>query len=248
METNWDASILPNDVFILKDNEFFECIKHVAGDIVCEILKIQMIDSAQVLINSDDLLSFLQHNSPEINFFRDKVCFKTENGSFLIKSGITTNMISRNRTCTEKSVDILATFIDTITNNLHKSSNNYRYSKSIEDFALSLYILGDYAGIIRKINYDQSTNSFVGFATPLIIGIPVAKYYQTNSFDQLKSRFSSTDKSPLLNIHMIQRLQPANRLPDPTAFLLSAYGVVNQSWATQFKKCPTQLNSTQFLS
>ncbi|CAF1677844.1 unnamed protein product [Rotaria magnacalcarata] len=92
METNWDASILPNDVFILKDNEFFECIKHVAGDIVCEILKIQMIDSAQVLINSDDLLSFLQHNSPEINFFRDKVCFKTENGSFLIKSGITTNM------------------------------------------------------------------------------------------------------------------------------------------------------------
>ncbi|CAF4198505.1 unnamed protein product [Rotaria magnacalcarata] len=198
METNWDASILPNDVFILKDNEFFECIKHVAGDIVCEILKIQMIDSAQVLINSDDLLSFLQHNSPEINFFRDKVCFKTENGSFLIKSGITTNM--------------------------------------------------NYAGIIRKINYDQSTNSFVGFATPLIIGIPVAKYYQTNSFDQLKSRFSSTDKSPLLNIHMIQRLQPANRLPDPTAFLLSAYGVVNQSWATQFKKCPTQLNSTQFLS
>ena len=35
----------------------------------------------------------------------------------------------------------------------------------------------DCTGVIRKVNYDQETNSFVGFATPLINGIPVPHYY-----------------------------------------------------------------------
>lgn len=136
-------------------------------------------------------------------------------------------------------------FIDCIVKNLNKSSNNYRYSKSVEEFALSLYILGskityefvrlnlapalpsiqslnkiisnsdskiveaqflfdklqeyltgigithafcaeDCIGIIQKINYDQRTNSFIGFATPLVNGLPVSKYYQTDSFEKLE--------------------------------------------------------------
>lgn len=45
----------------------------------------------------------------------------------------------------------------------------------------------DCTGVIRKINYDPQTDCFIGFATPLINGIPVAKYYRTDSLDQLKS-------------------------------------------------------------
>jgi hypothetical protein len=81
--------------------------------------------------------------------------------------------------------------------------------------------------VIRKINYDHQTNSFVGFAAPLVNGVPVPNYYQTNSFDQLESWFNSSDRSSLLNIHMIQPLPSSNNSIFPSPFLLSGYGVVN---------------------
>ncbi|CAF4247447.1 unnamed protein product, partial [Rotaria sp. Silwood2] len=222
-----------------------------------------------------------QFSHDSINYLRNKVCFKTQNGDFIIKSGITTNLLLLknlldakkeeqqdqviinlvNNNCLlkclcrwyeqiekveNKEPTFLVTFIATITKNLTKSPNQYRYPESIEQFALLLYILGgrmtyefvrinlspalpsiqtlnklifdtdlkinegqfrfdklkeyfdrinvqyafgseDCTAVIRKINYDQQTNSFIGFSTPLTNGIPVAKYYQTNSFDQLKS-------------------------------------------------------------
>ena len=103
----------------------------------------------------------------------------------------------------------------------------------------------DCTGVLRKINYDQQTNSFIGFATPLTDGIPVTKYYQTNSFDQLKSWFESSERSPLLNIHMIQPLPSTNTSVVPPAFLLSGYGVINtytsidilRRWLFIFNNC-----------
>jgi hypothetical protein len=149
---------------------------------------------------------------------------------------------------------ILKDFINTITNNLTKSSNNFRYSDLIKDFALSLYILGgkltyeyvrlnlpgslpsltmlrtlishsnskisegefrfdklkehfdhlnvkyafgseDATSVIRKIKYDSTTNTFIGFSIPPNRGVPVKQFYQTNSFDQLKTWFNSIKKS-----------------------------------------------------
>jgi len=329
MNNHYDATSIPNNVLSLKGDDFFNFIKQLGGEMLCELLKIQLIDSTEVFVNSNNLFDIFQYSSPEINCLRDKIHFKTENGDYIIKSGITTNLSSLTNLLNEKKKEqqnlnfnqqqeetysniinnnpllkslfhwyehndttenneptFLTTFIDCIVSNLNKSSNNYRYSKSVEQFALSLYILGgkmtyqfvrmnlspalpsvqtlnklisnsdlrineaqflfdklheyfngidvkyafaaeDCTGVIRKIHYDQQTNSFVGFATPLVNGIPVSKYYQTNSFDQLESWFNSSDKSSLLNIHMIQPLPSANNSTVPSPFLLSGYGVVN---------------------
>ncbi|CAF4628340.1 unnamed protein product [Rotaria socialis] len=240
MNNHYDATAIPNNVLNLKGDEFFKFIKQLGGEMLCELLQIQSIDSTEVF----------------------------------------------NDTANNNEPTFLTAFIDCIVNNLNKSSNNYRYSKSIEQFALSLYILGgkmtyqfvrmnlspalpsvqtlnklisssdlrineaqfrfdklheyfngidvkyafaseDCTGVIRKINYDQETNSFVGFATPLVNGIPVSKYYQTNSFNQLESWFNSSDKSSLLNIHMMQPLPSSNNSTAPSAFLLAGYGAVN---------------------
>jgi hypothetical protein len=137
-------------------------------------------------------------------------------------------------------------FIDNIILNMTRSPKNDRFSEQVEQFALSLYILGgkmtyqfmrvnlssalpsiqtlnklmssdytkvnegqfrsdslkdtfhridvkygfgskDCIGVIRKISYDQQTNSFIRFAILLPKGIPIAKHYQTNSFDEIKS-------------------------------------------------------------
>lgn len=64
----------------------------------------------------------------------------------------------------------------------------------------------DCTGVIRKIKYDVKTNSFIGFSTPLDNGIPILQYYQTDSFEKLKTWFSTINKAPLLNIHMFQPL------------------------------------------
>ncbi|CAF3823792.1 unnamed protein product [Rotaria sp. Silwood1] len=166
----------------------------------------------------------------------------------------------------ENKHGFLKHFIDTIANNLTMSSNTLRYSDTIKNFALSLYILGgklthefirlnlpgslpsltmlntlisnsnskiseaqfrfdqlqkhfdDYnvkyafgsegtTGVVKKIKYDSTINTFNGFPTPLDHEVPIKEYYQTNSFDILKLWFNSIDKSSLLNVHMIQPVQ-----------------------------------------
>lgn len=103
----------------------------------------------------------------------------------------------------------------------------------------------DCTGVIRRISYDQATNSFTGFATPLSNGLHISRYYQTDSFDQLQSWFSSTQKSPLLNIHMLQPLPSSGQRNTPSAFLLAGYGVINtytsidiiRRWLFIFEEC-----------
>ena len=52
----------------------------------------------------------------------------------------------------------------------------------------------DCKGVIRKISYDQQTNSFIGLAKPLVNGITVEHRFKTNSFEELKSWFTSASK------------------------------------------------------
>ena len=43
----YDTSILPDNIFTLKSEEFFRVIRSLVGEIVCNILQIQLIDSAE---------------------------------------------------------------------------------------------------------------------------------------------------------------------------------------------------------
>jgi hypothetical protein len=118
------------------------------------------------------------------------------------------------------------------------------------------FVSEDCSGVIRKVKYDVNTNSFVGFSTPLTNGIPISKYYQTDSFEKLKTWFSTINKAPLLNIHMFQPLPSSHtRLQSP--FLMSAYGVDNtftandilRRWLFIFEGCmATQIRIIGFSS
>ncbi|CAF4504216.1 unnamed protein product, partial [Rotaria sp. Silwood2] len=80
----------------------------------------------------------------------------------------------------------------------------------------------DCTAVVKKISYDNATNSFIGFTTPLKNGLPIPLHYQTESFEQLRDWFLNKDCSPLLNIHMIQPITITDMSSNP--FLLSAYG------------------------
>lgn len=178
----------------------------------------------------------------------------------------------------------LITMIDNITDNLSRSTNNYRYSDHVRQFAYSLFIIGgqnayefvrlnlpsllpskttiraalnkssnrmyegqfyfdpmanhfsttgstfafaaeDCTGVIGKVTYDTSSNSFVGFATPMTNTHPQAAHYQTDSYHELETWFSEKKKSSLINVHVLQPIassSPLHKTPSP--FILAAYG------------------------
>lgn len=96
----------------------------------------------------------------------------------------------------------------------HQNTFNYQVASCSEDAT----------AVIKKIVYNSSTNTFIGFSTLLKHGIPLSNYFQTDSFDELKEWFDTVDKSKYLNIHMIQ---PLSSSVSSSPFLLSGYGIRN---------------------
>ncbi|CAF4105993.1 unnamed protein product, partial [Adineta steineri] len=99
--------------------------------------------------------------------------------------------------------------------------NNLKLSLSSNDINYG-FLSEDCTGVVRKIRYDAFTNSFKGFSTPLHYGIPKPRFYQTDSFEQLKNWFRIVNRAPLLNIHMYQSLLTP-QMPTPSSFVLAAY-------------------------
>ncbi|CAF1460343.1 unnamed protein product [Rotaria sp. Silwood1] len=331
----YDVSVLPDNILTLKGEEFFRVVRSLVGEVVCNILEIQLIDSAQNLLNTTDVFEIFKYDSEEINDIKTRSCFKMRNGEYIIRTGVLNNMIylkttlkkkfeeqhhftndlrkeryyelinqnsllqslidwySQNQftnNCSNKKHLFMLSFIDTITKNIVKSKQNYRYDDSVKDFALVLYILGgkqcyefiriniigalpnsttinklianavpiltegrfyfstlkqyldtvnvkfgfcaeDCTGVIKKVKYDVTTNSFVGFVTKFSNGVPICDYYSTDSFEQLQCWFDNIEKASLLNIHMFQPIPQPNRANAPASFLMSAYGVDNTSTA-----------------
>jgi hypothetical protein len=330
----YNLSMSSDDILTLRDDDFYTFTRSVVGSPLHDILKIQLIDSSQSFLDTNDVFEIFKYDSsdPDLLEIKKKSCFKI-NGEYVVKTGIQNsltyltallktkqnklmnsncNNISNHRQISYELLNnnpllkslidwyeenehingynngkqsFLSSFIDNITNNLSKPTNNYRYSDCVKRFALLLYILGgrltyelirinlagalphltnlkklimtsnlslkegefqfdnlklylnssdaqfgfvseDCSGVIRKIKYDVNTNSFTGFSTPLANGIPILQYYQTDSFDKLKTWFSTINKAPLLNIHMFQPL-PSRHTGSRSPFLISAYGVEN---------------------
>ncbi|CAF4784009.1 unnamed protein product, partial [Rotaria sp. Silwood2] len=51
-------------------------------------------------------------------------------------------------------------------------------------------------GIIRKVEYDSKTNSYVGFAIPIDHSVPLPKFYQANTFNDLKKSYDTNEIAP----------------------------------------------------
>ncbi|CAF1555360.1 unnamed protein product [Rotaria magnacalcarata] len=332
---------LPDNVFSLKNDDFYEFIQVLVGQQMVDILKFQSITSTQSLIRNPNIFEIFNMNCSESSFLmiREQSCFQLDNGTFIVKIGLINNLnclleflkqqqqkqikassnadsnpslsfdfinkypllkkliiwyqrVSNENEADENNDIFLKHFIDTITDNLTKSKNNFRYSNLIKNFALSLYILGgkltyeylrlnlpgslphlsllnslisssdsrisegefrfdqlqkhfdslnvqyafgseDCTGIVKRIKYDSTTNTFTGFPSLFDRGVPIKSYYQTDSFDALKSWFNSIDKASLLNVHMIQPVQSTStdNSSIPSPYLLSAYGIGNTATA-----------------
>ncbi|CAF4545074.1 unnamed protein product, partial [Rotaria sp. Silwood2] len=175
---------LTENVFSLKNDDFFGFIQALVGQQMVDILKFQSITSTQSLIRNPNIFDIFNMECSESNFLmtRDRSCFQLDNGKFIVKIGLINNLnclldflkqqqqkqimassyvdanpslsfdfinkhpllqklitwyqqIGTENKDNENKHGFLNHFIDTIANNLTKSSNNLRYSDTIKNFA-----------------------------------------------------------------------------------------------------------------
>jgi hypothetical protein len=86
-----------------------------------------------------------------------------------------------------------------------------------------IFVAEDATRSIPCVDYDASSNTFIGFSSPLINGLPQSSFFRTESFDDLKDWFDNTDRSKFINLYMAKSLTPS--VPP---IILSAYGSNNK--------------------
>ena len=84
---------------------------------------------------------------------------------------------------------------------------------------------------IPCIDYDAQSNSFIGFSSPLVNGLPQSKFFQTENFNELKKWFNELHKSKFINLYMVKSLALSAPL-----FMLSAFGSNNKFTAIDIVK------------
>ena len=85
----------------------------------------------------------------------------------------------------------------------------------------------DCSAVTLRVEYDATLNTYNGFVTPILNGIPEENSFQCNSFEDFKDAIDTTPRSSLANLHSVQPISISDRFA-PAAAILSAYGTDNK--------------------
>ncbi|CAF1416682.1 unnamed protein product [Adineta steineri] len=91
-----------------------------------------------------------------------------------------------------------------------------------------IFLSEDCSAIIPRIEYDSYSNTFNGFVTPIIDGIPLENYFSCKTYDELKLLFETTSRANLVNVHLMQPICSKYYNVIPSASVLAAYGTDNK--------------------
>ena len=91
MET-FDSYNLKDDVLFKSNEDFYEFVEQVTGQVEANILRVQDIRNAQCLIRLTDLLAILELDCEEVNALKPQACFLCKTGEFIIKQGVKLNL------------------------------------------------------------------------------------------------------------------------------------------------------------
>ena len=90
--------------------------------------------------------------------------------------------------------------------------------------------------MISSVSYDTGSDTFTGFCPPMFDGLPSVNHFKTNSYRELEEWFEEFHRSKLININLIE---PLLNKPGPVhsrPYILSAYGIDNQTNAVEVLK------------
>lgn len=78
---------IPENVSTLKGDEFYNFVRSIVGQPLHDILKIQLIDSTESFLNTNDIFEIFTYDSPDLSELKTKSCFEI-NGEYIVKVGI----------------------------------------------------------------------------------------------------------------------------------------------------------------
>ncbi|CAF3581135.1 unnamed protein product [Rotaria socialis] len=99
-----------------------------------------------------------------------------------------------------------------------------------------IFVSEDCSAIIPRIEYDSNLDTFNGFVTPLLDGVPSENAFKCSLFEQLEDLFETTPQANLVNIHVIQPILDSDVNVLPAATVLSAYGTDHKITAIDILK------------
>ena len=105
----------------------------------------------------------------------------------------------------------------------------FRYNLMFDHLPLQktnfIFAYEDGTAVIPRITYDVQSNTFIDFAPHLKDGLPLINSFATDSFAELENWIYTSNKSYLLNLHMIQPI--TLNLDSSSPFVLFACGIDN---------------------
>lgn len=87
-----DPSLLPANLITLQGDTFYDFVKQIVGSIEPELLQVQQISTVNSLLMTNDVFEIMLIPSKELDDIKNKVGFKKEDGSFIIKAGVKGNI------------------------------------------------------------------------------------------------------------------------------------------------------------
>lgn len=86
------SSSVPNNIFELENEEFFEFVRYFSGEKLAILLQFQEITNVQCFLDCDDPFEILSFDSDDLLDLKKKLCVKLNNNSFAVLPGIKSKM------------------------------------------------------------------------------------------------------------------------------------------------------------
>jgi hypothetical protein len=84
-----DTSILPENIFLLNDKNFYNVVLQVTGNKnIVDLLKVQVINSISAFLLTPDIFEVLTLDAEELIDLQERCSIRLRNNTFMIRPGI----------------------------------------------------------------------------------------------------------------------------------------------------------------
>ena len=87
-----DRLLFPDDIFSYENDAFYTFVHHFLGDIEADILRIQCIRNARLLLLVPNIFSLFELECEDLLDLKKRACFVISNLHFVVKPGVRFNI------------------------------------------------------------------------------------------------------------------------------------------------------------
>ena len=189
-----DVVSLPDDVLLYENDKFYNFVREYVGDIEAEILKVQRIKNARLLLRVPDVFSFFGVDCEDFVALKKQACFVVDSTHFIVKSGIRFNIeyfielmrskqsSALNNNTTIPSQTATSKFTKEINQSLNKIMDAFNDRNSTNESKPFVYAFID--NILKNLNRSKNHYEYNPFVQKFASALHVLA--GTNTYEYLR--------------------------------------------------------------